>query len=67
MTHAPHPLKAKCVLLSYWLLFILLPTFMLSFPFRGTPLMLLTALICLLLFVVIGIRGYPEWRRLWKV
>ncbi len=60
-------LKVQIALLSYWALFILLPTLIFALAFRGSPMMVVVGFLALVAFILLGQRGYKEWKKLFKI
>ena len=59
-------LKETLLLVAYWLLFIVIPVAVFVYPFRGTLLMVPVLIAALAVFILLGRKGFPEWKNLWK-
>ena len=60
-------LRAKVALISYWILFIIIPTLIFALAFRGSPMMVVVGLVAFIAFVLLGRHGYREWKKLFNI
>lgn len=56
-------IRVQMVLIAYWILFVLLPTFLIGWYFELSGAGIIGVLVIL---AIIGERGFRVWKKIWK-